>query len=229
MGKEYKYCKICKKELPLSCFRPQRCTCRECINRIQSEKYFKNKKPTEKYIIADLEGEIWRDISKYEDAYQVSNLGRVKSKYRVRYRKLTDQNVIYPGKLMKQHIDASGYYRITLCKDGKRILNLVHHLVFWTFNTHIKPISGYHIDHINQNQKDNRLENLQYIEERQNYIKRSLCSPKTSKYTGVCWDKSRSKWTASIRIGKKYLYLGRFENEEDAAMAYLNKLREVRQ
>lgn len=224
-----KICKVCKRELPLSCFRPQRRSCKGCLSKEWKAKYAQNKKPIEKHIVVDLVGEIWRDIPEYEGSYQISNLGRIKSKDRVRYRKLIDQDVVYPGKLMKQHVDASGYFRITLCKDGKRILNLVHHLVFWTFNTRVVIKKGYHIDHINQDQKDNRLENLQYIEERQNYIKRSLCSKKTSKYVGVCWDKSRNKWTANIRIGKKYLHLGRFDNEEDAAMAYLNKLREVRQ
>lgn len=224
-----KICKVCKRELPLSCFPHQRRSCKECLSKEWKAKYAQNKKPIEKHVVVDLEGEIWRDIPEYKDSYQISNLGRVKSKERVRYRKLIDQNVTYPGKLMKQHVDASGYFRITLCRDGKRILNLVHHLVFWTFNTHIVAKKGYHIDHVNQDQKDNRLENLQHIEERQNYIKRSLCSKKTSKYVGVCWDKSKNRWLATIRVGKRQVYLGLFKNEEDAAMAYLNKLKEVRQ
>lgn len=34
--------------------------------------------------------------------------------------------------------------------------------------------------------------------------------------TGVRWDKSRNKWLAQISFQKKYYYLGRFENKEDA-------------
>lgn len=171
--------------------------------------------------------EQWLPINGFDESYFVSSMGRIKSSDRIRYRKLINQNVIYPGKLMKLHPDASGYLRVTLCKGGKRTLYLVHHLVFWNFNTNIIPQNGYHIDHINQNQKDNRWENLQYIQERYNYIKRSLCTKKTSKYTGVSWDKERNKWIVYIRIKGRSISLGRFDNEEDAAMAYIAKLKEV--
>ena len=42
----------------------------------------------------------------------------------------------------------------------------------------------------------------------------------SSKYLGVCWDKSRNKWKASIRVNGKIYNLGRFAVEEDAARAY---------
>jgi hypothetical protein len=43
---------------------------------------------------------------------------------------------------------------------------------------------------------------------------------KTSKYIGVCWDKSRHKWSAKIRKNLKIYNLGRYENEVEAAQAY---------
>lgn len=38
----------------------------------------------------------------------------------------------------------------------------------------------------------------------------------TSGATGVTWDKSRKKWSASIRFKNKVYYLGRYENKENA-------------
>lgn len=45
-------------------------------------------------------------------------------------------------------------------------------------------------------------------------------SPKTSKYPGVHWKKSRKKWCAQIRVKRKCVCLGYYENELDAFSAY---------
>jgi hypothetical protein len=42
----------------------------------------------------------------------------------------------------------------------------------------------------------------------------------SSKYRGVCWSKSSSKWVASIRHSGKLHWLGSFDDEEEAARAY---------
>lgn len=42
----------------------------------------------------------------------------------------------------------------------------------------------------------------------------------TSKYRGVCWDKSRSKWKATIEVDGRTIHLGRFDNEDTAAKIY---------
>ncbi|WP_239700342.1 AP2 domain-containing protein [Mammaliicoccus sp. D-M17] len=41
-----------------------------------------------------------------------------------------------------------------------------------------------------------------------------------SKYKGVSWNKKNNKWFSSIFVGGKTLYLGSFENEDEAAKAY---------
>lgn len=45
-------------------------------------------------------------------------------------------------------------------------------------------------------------------------------SNSSSKYKGVCWDKSRKKWRADINVNKKTIFLGSFIKEADAGRAY---------
>jgi hypothetical protein len=42
----------------------------------------------------------------------------------------------------------------------------------------------------------------------------------TSRFVGVCWDKSRGEWLAQIRRNNRSKNLGRYPNEVDAALAY---------
>lgn len=48
----------------------------------------------------------------------------------------------------------------------------------------------------------------------------SKASTLTSKFTGVCWNKKNKRWQASINSGGKYLYLGSFTSEVEAAKVF---------
>ena len=75
-------------------------------------------------------------------------------------------------------------------------------------------------DHINGNGLDNRKCNLRVCTSSQNHMNQNLQKKdKTSKYKGVYWNKERDKWQAYITVGK-VRSLGRFDKEDDAAMAY---------
>lgn len=88
--------------------------------------------------------EIWKDIPGYEDLYQVSSSGRIKSKcrevtvIRTGYRPGTYSYVI-PERIMNQSI-RSKYWCITLCKDGVHSNHLVHRLIAKAFLTIILMI-----------------------------------------------------------------------------------------
>lgn len=75
------------------------------------------------------------------------------------------------------------------------------------------------IDHKNHNGLDNRKQNLRPATSQQNMrnIKKKVG---VSRYKGVSWDKSRSKWMAKIAVDKRTINLGRFSSETDAARAY---------
>src|SRR5690606_40147693 len=83
------------------------------------------------------------------------------------------------------------------------------------------------IDNKKNKKTDNRLENLQIISQRENLSKNKKgCS---SKYTGVSYHKNQRKWQSSIRVNGKPTYLGSFDCEIEASIAYQNKLSEILQ
>lgn len=84
--------------------------------------------------------EEWRDVVGYEDYYKVSNLGRVKSAFR--YKKGRNNNTVpVLEKILKNEANHAGYVRVSLCKNSKSKLFLVHRLVAEAFipNPENKP------------------------------------------------------------------------------------------
>ena len=61
--------------------------------------------------------EIWKDIKGYEGLYQVSNLGRVKRLEWKRFSLGKWQTI--KEKVLKQTISTTGYWHISLSKNGK--------------------------------------------------------------------------------------------------------------
>lgn len=161
-----------------------------------------------------MQEEIWKDIPNYEGLYQISNLGNVKS---FKWGK---------EKILKPYPDTYGYMQIDLRKSSIRKSITVHKLVAIVFLNH-KPC-GYKlvVDHINDNPKDNRVENLHIVTQRFNVCKTQ--GKYSSKYKGVYFDKSRNKWMAAITINGKKKHLGRFSSEYEAHLAYQNKLKVIK-
>ena len=86
----------------------------------------------------------------------------------------------------------------------------------------LKPKKNELVDHINQDTRDNTLENLRICNRTRNA---QNCTSKagTSKYKGVCEKKrakGRSVWRAYITVNKKRIELGFYEDEKEAAHVY---------
>lgn len=79
---------------------------------------------------------------------------------------------------------------------------------------------GYHVDHINMDKLDNRRCNLRIVLPEQNYYNRTKQSNNTTGYKGVCFDKARCKYMASISVKHQQRNLGRFDTAEESARAY---------
>ena len=106
--------------------------------------------------------EIWKDIDNFfnfGDIYQVSNMGRVKSKERrVRAKNYTR---IVRERIMSLSNDKDGYKKVTLCRNGKSKTVRVHILVAREFvdNPEGKP----QVNHINGKKYDNNVNNLEWV------------------------------------------------------------------
>ena len=75
------------------------------------------------------------------------------------------------------------------------------------------------IDHINGVRDDNRIINLRAVTNVENCRNRALPNTNKSGHIGIHYNKRMNKWTATIGINYKNIYLGRFENKEDAIEA----------
>jgi len=90
---------------------------------------------------------------------------------------------------------------------------------------HRGPIKGQsQVDHINGDKLDNRKENLRVVTSSENQLNHCKTKGK-SKYRGVIWAEScktlKKPWIARIKLpGKPRKYLGSFETDYEAAIAY---------
>lgn len=82
--------------------------------------------------------------------------------------------------------------------------------------------SGSKTDHKDGDGLNNTRSNLRVCTDEQNARNqtRKRNGEHTSRYRGVHWDSTNSKWRAQIKSGGRTLSLGRFGNEFDAAGAY---------
>lgn len=96
----------------------------------------------------DIEGETWKDIEGYENLYQVSNTGRVRS---------IKNNKVY---VLKQYTTIYGYMKTILWKNNKMKNFPTHRLVAKAFipNPNNYPI----INHKDENKTNNCVDNLEW-------------------------------------------------------------------
>jgi hypothetical protein len=84
----------------------------------------------------------------------------------------------------------------------------------------IKVGKGFVVDHINRNGLDNREANVrQATNSENNYNRRKPNKNTSSKYKGVYRHRGKT-WRAMIKVNKKNMHIGSFDDELEAAKAY---------
>jgi hypothetical protein len=86
---------------------------------------------------------------------------------------------------------------------------------------------GLVVDHRNHNRLDNRRENLRVCPRAGNSQNSTGHKDRRSRFKGVEWDAERGRWAARICANGVRMFLGRYDTEVEAAMAYNAAARDV--
>lgn len=172
--------------------------------------------------------EIWKDIKDYEDSYEISSLGNLRSK---------DKTV--PCKGNKTRFIKSKPRKIFANKKGYMTCVLSKHCLLKTFTLHQLVAQafipgftkGLEINHIDGNKTNNIVSNLEISNPSHNQLHAvsTGLKPKQgkSRYNNVTYVKNpraKRKWAASIRHDGKSSYGWKTFYTEEEAAKYVDEL-----
>lgn len=146
------------------------------------------------------------DLEGYEGLYKISEDGRVFS-----VKRIDSRGRVRGGYFLKQYDTGKGYLQVELNDNGKKRF-LVHRLVAH----HFLGKSNLPVDHKNENKSDNRVENLEYVTNREN--SRRYHSKRRDLPVGVSF--SNGRYIARKSFFSKDYYLGRYDTLKEAVDVY---------
>jgi hypothetical protein len=104
-------------------------------------------------------------------------------------------------------------YRPARRADGGHTTVLMHRII-----TGAAPRQQ--VDHWDNNGLNNQRENLRVCTRSQNNANKKKAKGQSSIYKGVSWNKTKKCWQAFVKKDGKSMFLGYFDLEQEAAMAY---------
>ena len=105
--------------------------------------------------------------------------------------------------------------------NGKKTMKFMHREIL-ELGDHIPCV-----DHIDRDGLNNRRNNLRLATNSQNFMNKIAHRNASSAFKGVRWHKRDNVWTAQITLNKKYVHIGQFRDEMEAARAYDRKAKEL--
>lgn len=106
----------------------------------------------------------------------------------------------------------NGYAVRAFRENKKHKMILMHRII-------TKTPKGLYTDHIDGNGLNNQRSNLRVVTNQQNIFNQKV-KTNSSIYKGVYWNKNAKKWLSQIRVNGKTIYLGLFDNQEEAGKEY---------
>lgn len=104
--------------------------------------------------------EVWAPVRGWENIYEVSSKGRLRSV--ARHRKVGKRICTFSGRILSGSNNGSGYFKFTF-KDGDRVeRRYIHRIVAETF-IGPPPGDGYMVNHKDFNPQNNCVENLEWV------------------------------------------------------------------
>jgi len=139
---------------------------------------------------------------------------------------------IYLGEGKWVILDQQDYYRLRIFKwivygNGTNLYAIRHQLIepnktktVYMHREIMNPPPDLVVDHRNCDGLDNRKQNLRFATHAQNTRNRRKKKNGSSQFLGVYFNKEKSTWDSQLMHNGKKIWVGRFDNEIDAAKAY---------
>lgn len=140
--------------------------------------------------------EVWKPVVGFEDRYEVSSYGNIRSKARLQ-KDIRGRVLNYPSKPLKQALHRTNTWRIRFCVNGVKCSKSVHRLVAAAFIPN--PLNKPEVNHKDGNRLNNRLSNLEWVTQEENIrhaVETGLINnpfgkeARHSKYKTKVWDLS---------------------------------------
>lgn len=153
--------------------------------------------------IKSLEGEEWRYISGFEDMYAISNLGRLASHFKGKWR------------IRKVTNAKNDYLRVTLLSKGRKRKVSIHRLVAEAFVENHNGVNYVH--HIDGNKQNNKASNLVWMSCREHHLLHMEKNPHL--HDNLRYYNKYVKTKIIYQFSRDGKYIGSYLNGKDASDA----------
>ncbi len=227
------YCKYFNSMIPngYNCYMPD-----TDINGNIAKNYLLNNKEINRLIDIEpatieplqIENEIWKPIKNYENLYEISNIGRIKALEKITFATQIRHNKIYKlathrkSKILK--LSPAGlkgdYHKVVLSNNGKEKRFYIQCLVATAFI--LNPDNLPQVNHIDGNKINNKVENLEWVNNSGNQLHAYRIGLKNSDHM-IGEGHKKSKLTNKKVLDIRQLYLsGKYTKSELGRMFFVH-------